>query len=65
MQRYFDRLFGLQAPDNSNFVLNDPRITPEFFAVLAKDHGDYISRKKHGQNGNAHSRRSKELNSAL
>ncbi|AGV14187.1 hypothetical protein, variant [Cryptococcus neoformans var. grubii H99] len=46
MQRYFDRLFGLQAPDNSNFVLNDPRITPEFFAVLAKDHGDYISRKK-------------------
>lgn len=46
MQRYFDCLFGLQAPINSDFVLDDPRITPEFFAFLAKDQGSYISRKK-------------------
>lgn len=46
MQRYFDCLFGLQAPNNSDFVLDDPRITSEFFAFLAKDQGSYISRKK-------------------
>lgn len=46
MQSYFDRLFGLQSSDNSNFVLDDPRITPEFFTILPKDRGDYISREK-------------------
>ncbi|KIR30101.1 hypothetical protein I309_00969 [Cryptococcus deuterogattii LA55] len=46
MQRYFDCLFGLQAPNNPDFVLDDPRITPEFFAFLAKDQGSYMSRKK-------------------
>lgn len=46
MQRYFDCLFGFQAPINSDFVLDDPRITPEFFAFLAKDQDSYISRKK-------------------
>ncbi|WVO18444.1 hypothetical protein L204_106161 [Cryptococcus depauperatus] len=45
IQRYFEKLFGVRTMDGSAYILDHPRITPEFFALLHRDQVEIISRE--------------------